>query len=426
MTLEEGSIYVLMAVTTYVWVRFNRATLDDAFSPLNLLLFFWVLPYFGSLVKLSAFQRGLTLEGHALILCATLGMLLPSLAAGYLLHRTPLRSSLYRFTASPLRSSVGCWLAILFLMATIVAYWQATFAGRGVPLVEYAAGGSTASNLHQAGMKSKLQILALAVPIAGAMILYLALTTRPTLRRLGLLSLAAMPPVLGILRAFKSDIFMSVVYYAAVIYYYRRSRNLGLPRLRTAVVAILFVAVLALITTLRTTGAANPSLYSQLIAFKYSRLPFPVNEILGVAYGYTSLNFENFGRFVEYGAHDLRLGTSMFRPLFSVFMQGRIPDAMLAGVNWHPVGPFANAPNGLTDLYVEGGPFLCIIGPLVYGTLINSIYIRFRRSGSPTWGFVYINFLLPWVWMFFSNAISVLGYHANALYVVSLAASAER
>jgi hypothetical protein len=181
---------------------------------------------------------------------------------------------------------------------------------------------------------------------------------------------------------------------------------------------------LALITTLRTTGQENPALYSQLIVFKYRDLPFPVNEILGTAYGYTSLTFENFARFIQYGDQHLRLGTSMFRPLFSVFMQGSIPDSMLAGLDWHPVAPFANAPNGLTELYAEGGPVLCVIGPLVYAVLVNLIYVRFRRSGSLTWLLVYINILFPWAWMFFTNAFSVLGFYVNIFYVVAIAACA--
>jgi|SRR5882762_3671696 len=424
MTFTEGSIYGLMAVTAYAWIRFNHATLDDAFSPFNLLLFFWVLPYLGSLLKLSAFQHGLTLEAHVLVASATLSMVLPSLAAAYLLYRTRLAPSLAGFTISPLRYPAGYALVILFLALTVFAYWQATFAGRGIPLVEYAAGGVGGGSLHQAGMKSRLQILAHAIPLAGAIVLYLALTTRPGLKRLALFALAAVPPVLGILRAFKSDVFGSVVAYAVVVYYYRRSRNLRLPPLKLALAAILFVGVLGLLTTLRTTGMDNPALYSRLIDFKYKGLPFPLNETLGVVYGYSSLTFENFGRFLEYGGDGTRLGTSMFRPLYSVFMQGRIPDSMLAGINWHPVGGFANAPNALTDLYVEGGPLLCILGPLAYGALVNFVYVRFRRSGSPTWLFLYVNFALPWVWMFFSNAFSVLGYYVQVFYVVALATSA--
>ncbi len=150
-----------------------------------------------------------------------------------------------------------------------------------------------------------------------------------------------------------------------------------------------------------------------------------MNEILGVVYGYMSLPFENFARYIEYGHHDVRLGISMFRPLFSVFMQGQIPDHMLAGINWHPVALFANAPNGLTDLYGEGGPLLCIVGPLAYGVLVNAIYLRFRGSGSITWLFVYINFLLPWAWMFFHNAFAILNYYAHPFFVVAIALTAE-
>lgn len=422
--VQQGGVYVAMIVVTYLWVRFNRATLDDAFSPLSLLLPFWILPYLGSLLKLSEFQRGLSLEGHVLVVCATMGMVLPSLGAAYLLRRAPLSSPLERFTASSLQYTVGCGLVLAFLLVTVTAEWFAVFAGRPIPLAEYAAGGASSAELHQAGMRSRLQILGHAMHLAGAMAFYLGLTGRDV-RRVVFLSLAAVPPALGILRAFKSDVFLSLIYYAAVFYYYRRSRNLLWPRMRTAVLAIALVAGLALITTVRTIGVENPALYSQLIAFKYANWPFPLNEIFGVVYGYMSLTFENFGRYIQYGHHDLRLGTSMFRPLFSVFMQGRIPDTMLAGINWHSVAPFANAPNGLTDLYGEGGPLLCIVGPLVYGVLVNSIYLRFRRSGSIAWLFVYINFLLPWVWMFFHNAFSLLNYYVHPFYVVTLATAAQ-
>ncbi|SRR6266496_154218 len=424
MTLEEAGIYAVMGIVTYLWVRFNRSELDDAFSPLSLLLPFWVLPYMGSWLKLSGFQRGLSFEGHVLVVSATLAMVLPSLTAAYWLHKTRLASALDTFTTSPLRYPAGYALVILFLVVTVLAYWQATFAGRGIPLVKYAAGGSLEANLHQAGMKSKLQILAHAVQLAGVMVLYLALTRRPGLKRMGLFALAAVPPALGVLRAFKSDIFGSLVASAVVVYYYRRSQRLRLGPVKVVLAVSICIGLLALLTTLRTTGTQNPALYSRLIDFKYKGLAFPLNEILGVTYGYSCLNFENFGRFLEYGTYQSHLGTSMFRPLYSVFMQGRIPDNMLAGINWHPVGAFANAPNGLTDLYVEGGPLLCILGPLVYGVLVNLVYVRFRRSGSPTWLFLYVNFVLPWVFMFFSNAFAVLGYYAQVFYVVGLVASA--
>src|SRR5439155_20110896 len=84
-TLQQGGVYVVMIAVTFMWVRFNRATLDDAFSPFSLLLPFWILPYLGSLLNLSEFQRGLSLEGHVLVVSATMGMVLPSLAASYLL-----------------------------------------------------------------------------------------------------------------------------------------------------------------------------------------------------------------------------------------------------------------------------------------------------------------------------------------------------
>jgi hypothetical protein len=121
MTLEEVGIYGLIAATGFLWVRFNHRTLNDAFSPLNLLLFFWVLPYLGSLLKLSGFQQGLTFEGHALVLSATLGMMFPSLATAYVLSRSRLTFSLDRFQVSPLQHSVGRRLAIVFLIATVLA-----------------------------------------------------------------------------------------------------------------------------------------------------------------------------------------------------------------------------------------------------------------------------------------------------------------
>jgi hypothetical protein len=61
----------------------------------------------------------------------------------------------------------------------------------------------------------------------------------------------------------------------------------------------------------------------------------------------------------------------------------------------------------------------------VYGLVVNLIYLRFRRSGSTTWLFIYINFMFPWVWMFFTNAFSVLAFYTNAFYVVAIAACAE-
>lgn len=427
MTVTEIGLYLALLAVGYGWLRFNRAWLDDAFSPINLLFVFWVLPYLLSLLKLSEFQRGLSIEAHAIVIAATLALLAPSLLAIWALRRSPLSHSLSRFAASHLRSQSGLLLVLIFLAVTVAAYYLSVFAGRGTPITQYLGGGATRADLHQAGMESRLQILAAAVHVAGTMVLYSALTTSRRGAKIALLGVAAIPPIFGILRVFKTDVFISLLYYSAMWYYYRRSQGRSLPVGKTLLVGFALVALLALMTTLRTTGGAdNPTFYSTLIAFRYRDLLFPLNEIAGVVYGYGALPFENFGRFVEFGEHHLRIGTSMFRPFFSILMQGNIVDGMLEGIDWHYVAPFANAPNFLTQLYAEGGAWLCVIASLWYSVLINALYVHFRRSRSLVWLIVYINFLYPWTWIFFANAFSVLGYYVNALYVLMIALVAHQ
>lgn len=112
----------------------------------------------------------------------------------------------------------------------------------------------------------------------------------------------------------------------------------------------------------------------------------------------------------------------MFRPLYSVFMQGEIPDAKLRGTDWQYVSTAATVGTFLRDLYGEGGVVLCLFGAAGYAVLMNALYAAMRRTGSVAWFFVYINFLLPWVWLPFQNAFATLSFYLNAFYVVLICA----
>lgn len=413
-------ILTILALVAFAWMRVNEGLFHDAFSPFNLLFFFWIAPFVLSFSNLSELQHGLSSYALAIVTTCTILLISISLTASRAVPHASRYNDFQPLTHTLVLSPLGIVVLCGFFSISVAALVIAEFSsGSGLPLFRYLAGEAEGSLLHRSGKDSPLQVVAQAAPLAGAICIFAAVTSRSRGRRILMLLMASVPPLLGLLKASKSDVFISILYYSAAAYYASRAVDRPIRWARVTTLSLLAITVIALVTSVRLAGvsAALPITYGELIAFEQRDLPFPLNEVLAVSYGYSALNFENFSRFVDFGATGPGLGTSMLRPLFSIFMQGDIPDAALATTNWQYVSSAATAGTFLRDLYGEGGITLCLLGTILYALLVRVVYVQFRRHPSGMWLFIYINFLFPWAWLAFQNAFAVLSFYANAVYV---------
>ena len=124
------------------------------------------------------------------------------------------------------------------------------------------------------------------------------------------------------------------------------------------------------LTEIRLIGQGSMTAYADVIEFNAKAYPV-LRDFLPLQYGYMVMNFENFGRYVEMSNSEFRIGTSMFWPLLSLFMQGYIADELSSGIDLYEIIQAANIGIFLRDLYVEGGVLICLIG-----TFWNALLIR--------------------------------------------------
>lgn len=414
-------MYALFILFTIVlawtlWHRLNRHLYNDAFSPFNLLFYFWTAPFLLSFANLSRLQTGIELNAAGIVFASTAVLVVTSLLPAMLTSRSDGRK--FRLMAvSRIRPSGP----VLFYVIALLAIYFAEFRDRDLPLISYVVGEASDSNLHTFGKDSKLQIIASGIYSAAIFIFYFWLRERRKLRRFFYLSLSLLVIGLGLFKASKSDIYIPILSYSGLLYYHHRTQNRRLPRSYIAV-ALAFILVVILVTSIRLEGIGLTGGYAGLIEFKYSEQLGPVvSEITSIVYGYMALGFQNFSNYVNSHPMELRLGTSLFRPVLSALMMGSVADANGVPVDeWNVVSDAANTGTFLTPLYIEGGFLFCVLGSGIYGLLVNMTYFYFRSARSVHWMLIYTSLLFPWSWIFFTNAFSALSVLVNVVYVAIL------
>ena len=419
--MREVVVFSSMALVWFAWRALNSATLRDPLSPFNLLFYCWIVPLIGSFLTWSGLQSGFGAEGAALIAAATAILIAGCLAPMFFLGRRPLSASLERYGRSWEGSSCVRLFVVLFFLITCAANLAAEF-GRGIPLFQYANALAIDSDLHRFGKDSKLEILGGGLATAGLLSFYVATCAHEKRAKWLFYGIAAVPPFLGVLKMSKSDVFDSLFYYAVLYYYSLRSQNRTFRFKKLAIWSLAGVVCFASMTMLRLAGdSRNPTLtYSGMIEFRYvDDVPWPINEALAIPYGYATLNFENFSRFVRYSNGRSHWGASLLRPLLSATLQGSVARTAVKDyeANYHELSGAANMGTYLRDLYFEGGAWSCLIGTLLYSALVNFVYVQFRQRQSSLWMCIYINFLFAWLWIGFNNFFAVLTIYVNAAFI---------
>ncbi len=414
------AIFVLALVifVGYGWARLNRSLYNDSFSPFNLLFYFWIAPLGMCFAELSNLQSGIEASALLVIVLSTAVLSGVSLVPSLLI----LRKGAEIFGPNlGRRSKVRPAGVLVFYCVTLTAVYFAEFSNRELPLFLYLLGGVSDSNLHTAGKDSKLQVVAFGVYVAAIFVFHLYLTETRTLHRLFYLTLSMAIVGLGLVKASKSDVYIPILCYCGLIYYQYRRSGRPLPQ-RYKFFALLTVLAVISITSIRLEGVGLDGGYSGLIDFRYSnQLGVVASEGVSIAYGYTALGFQNFSNFVTTHPAEWRVGTSLFRPVLSAFMMGNVADALGVPVDqWNVVSDAANTGTFLTPLYAEGGLLFCLLGALVYATIVNFTYYHFRSRRSLVSLFMYTSLLFPWTWLFFTNAFSVLSIYVNLFYVAAM------
>jgi len=412
-------VLCFLVVVWFLWQRVNAALYNDKLAPLSLLFYFWTGPFILSLSNLSGLQAGMDPYSVGIIIVSTLLLAATCMVPAIVGKRADFRN----FTAATIRPVRVLPAGILaFFALTLVALYFAEFQGRDLPLLGYLLGDAGDSNLHTFGKDSRLQIIAFGLHSASIFMFYMALNERRRVMRVFYTFLALTVVVLGLAKASKSDIFIPILAYGGLAYYHYRIKNKAMPRFLLVVAALALLLVVS-ITSVRLQGVGLTDGYSGLIEFRYAESVGAVAaEFISIIYGYTALGFQNFSNYVATHPAEFRLGTSLFRPVLSALLMGDEADSIGVPVeHWNVVSGAANTGTFLTPLYIEGGVIFCLLGSVLYGLLVNFVYLAFRSKGSIAWLFAYISLLFPWTWLFFTNAFSVLSIYVNLFYIWILA-----
>ena len=416
--MPESIMYCVLGLTWAGWHLANKKLYADSLSPLNVLLYCWVIPFNLCMLRLSGLQVGINPTAFAVVAISTAILAATCMLPALLGNVGGASGVADRDDGKVVVNQLG---VVAFYLATNLALYFAEFSDRDLPLYVYVLGVATDSNLHVAGKDSSLQVIAFGSHIAAMFVFFLWLLETRRWRRVIYLVLAIVAVVLGLVKTSKSDIFITVLSYAGVLYYYYRARKRKIPA-GYKIAAVVMVLVTVSVTAIRLQGVGFHGGYAGLIEFRYSKeLGEAASEAVSIVYGYVALGFENFSNYVNSHVVEFRFGTSFFRPLLSMVMRGDVADAMSVPVDqWHVVSDAANTGTYLTPLYMEGGPLLCYLGSLVYGLMVNMIYLIFRSTRLTRWMLAYSSFLFPWTWLFFTNAFSVLAIYVNLFYVFAL------
>jgi hypothetical protein len=409
-------IFLTLLLIWLCWSWCNKRIYGDIYSPFNLLFYCWIAPFIISLSNASGLQSGLELNAVSLIILTSIPLiaisLLPKLL-GFNLSFNSTQSKLF------FNARLSCFWPLVFYGITLACVYYAEFNENIPPLYFYLTGGEINSSSHMVGKDSPLQAIGFGIHSLAIIFFYFYLIEHNFIRRKFYLLLSLIPVILGVIKFSKSDIFISVLPLLILQYYYIKFNKLRFSSSYIIIVFIIFLGI-SYSTVIRMESINTDINYAHLIEFHYENyFGDSINNMLSVIYGYTALGFQNFNNYINTHDIEFRIGASLFRPFLSILMMGNVADEIGVPVDqWNVVSAAANTGTFMTPLYIEGGPLMCITGAIIYSSIVNLSYLFFRLKNSLTFLFIYIIFLFPWTWLFFTNGFSVLSIYINIFYVV--------
>lgn len=395
---------------------------NDLASPGLVFVIIWFVPLSLSFLELSALQyNDYTQNSLILILGVTIIMSVIFLVATLSVSNKSLSHSSSIMVAS---SKSIRWekLSIVFLlsvyMATItILLYLVEFQEIGIPLINVDEnlvqrfGGA----IHRYGKDSKLQILLSTDYIVGGVSFIGFIFSK---RYRWVYAFWTLTPILtGTLKLSKSDMFEPLVTYSIIGYYIARGTGKSNKWIfkRIFFVSLIILLIFGFLVNLRSTRVNSTEMpYSDLIAFQVKTGNETVDETLAFYYGYSSLNFVNFSRSLN-SRPNYAIGLSLFRPFFTLTLQGDQIDKAITDVKPNYISRSATVGTFMRDLYFEWGGLMVFFGAICYSIFIAIIYIQARLKPNIYTLIFYAGIGFPFIWLFFQNAFSNLNVFTSPL-----------
>ena len=421
-------VTLLIALTFAVWAKLNTKRFHDPFSPFLLLFFGWTLPLMLRLYRMSGFEEDWPPRTTWTLVWVTAALALPTLFAR--------RESRHADNAARFHQGMSCLREPLFLGMLMIA-WGIVFAGylyaefitnpRGIPLLSAVFGGDDISRsaFHRWGKDNTRWTVLTSLLFVISPILYLAFRINRRRRFLGpvLLAMALLYPIFGFLKVSRSDIFIGGLNIGFAEFFYRRcvyGIRGGIPVRKLIIIGLIGMTLFTGLLIVRLPQWEGANVYARYIRFKIQE-GGPWVEALAQIYGYCALPFENFHRYYDWSPGGWNPGISVLRPFLSIIMRGDIADAKLEKIEFNSMSTAAGSHTFLTYPYAELGMFGVLGVPLIYGVLMAWLYSRLRRRPTFVNVFLYVNFMFPWLFLYFGNGFSVFTFYINSLFVLGLA-----
>lgn len=445
--MNESRIVIVIfsiALLYLLWTRINRSLFNDFFSPFNLLYFFWVLPLLLRGLNLSWLEMPWNYKTITAVSMVTLIFIVISL---FPLLRKRRHKSFYEgrsFLAEMLRvfqdRRITLILLIVFLILfSIFIYVEFITNPNKFELISRIIGDLRAEDPSYYGWgknQGRSTLVSLANTLTSFLLVlnpiyYLKARSSPKIpTKLLFFFIAFLTPTFGLIKLSKTDVMISMWGIVLAEYYYRRfstvrnRRDTATIRNSIVILLLLVIPVLAsfvLTATFRLAdfgGGQYGSIYMEWIECKLEE-PTEINSVVCLIYVYSAINFENVNRFVNSYQGGLNIGISFFRPILSIFTQGEIAEDMLSRIDFNTLDP-AVAGTFIILIFAELSWFGLLLVPIVYASLINILYNRFRTKPSFSRMFLYLNFSFCWVFIFFTNPFDTLIFYTNAVFIVLL------
>jgi oligosaccharide repeat unit polymerase len=437
MEFEGWTIHLIIIICIlFLWILLNKFLFDDIASPFALILYSWVIPLLLTGFNFSNLETEWSLRSFFAITLVTVILVFSTLTPILILRKIPRLNfdksnckKIFLTINSKNGSRIIFYLWIILF--SIYIYFDFIVNPSGFLLINYSIGGLSLDDAQNYNwMRGEVR------PVYTSIVLILdsffniicciyfikSMQNNGYKKYLYFLFSISMI-IFGFIKLSKIDVMNAfipilLIYFYRVIYDFNyQPLSLKIKLKISFIILLIFLGMFFSTSIIRvnelTTG---DSLISQL-EYKVDE-PSTINIIIQYIYTYSALNFENAARFVNSYDGGLNFGISGFRPLLSIFMQGNIASEKIAIIDWNTINQWAIAGTFISPIFAEFQWAGLIIFSAVYGFIINFLYIKFIKSRSIVYLFLYANFSFCWVFLFFSNAFATLNYYLNALFII--------
>lgn len=421
-------ISLAILICFVIWSRVNRRLFTDFFSPFNLLFFGWILPLSVRGFGLSEFEQDWGTDFILILAWVTLCLIFTSLSVRLVMRarRFSAQHAVFARTVAVFQNRILLGLVGLLFAICFSFYIYGEFITNpvGIPLLYALRTGGTGGFAHHWGKYGPFAVFTGLLYVLTPMLYLGGRVNRRKSRKFMLLLLTTLFPIMAVLKLARVDLVAVGLPLVLVEYYYRHYMLPPGPRRswikKYALVGLASLLVVSFFSGLVAIRSGTNDTYriGDFVGFKLEA--GPLFEPLAQVYIYFALPFENLYRFYISYTGGYNWGMSVFRPFLSVTGQGDLADQIASQVDFNVMSGAANQSTFAAWVYAELGLLGLAVVPLVYGSLVNVLYARFRAKPNGVRFFVYLNFTYPWLWLYVTNGFGVLSFYLNAVFILWL------